>query len=92
MIILHGTLRQSGVNEYEGKKKTRVWVEHTSPRENGPDDLKLEEFWFEGDLSPALPPPGSQVGVVVRPYTVGKGVKFAAVELVPQPAKAAKAA
>lgn len=92
MLTLTGTLRQAGVNEYEGKKKTRVWLEHTTPRENGPDDLKLEEFWFDGDISPTLPPPGSQLSVHVRAYTVGKGVKFSAVDLAPQPAKSAKAA
>jgi hypothetical protein len=92
MITLQGTLRQAGVNEYEGKKKTRLWVEHTSPRENGPDDLKLEEFWLDGDLTATLPKPGAQVAVVVRPYSMGKVVKFAAVGLVPQPAQTAKAA
>lgn len=92
MITLTGTLRQSGAQEYEGKKKTRVWVEHTSPRETGPDDLKLEEFWFEGDVTPQLPKAGSQVSVVVRPYTMGKGVKFAAVSLVAQPAQPSRAA
>lgn len=90
MITLTGTLRQSGAQEYEGKKKTRVWVEHTSPRENGPDDLKMEEFWFEGDRTTGLPKPGSQISVIVRPYTMGKGVKFAAVDLVAQPAQPSK--
>jgi hypothetical protein len=92
MITLQGTLRQSGVNEYEGKKKTRVWVEHTSPRDDGPDDLKLEEFWFDGDLTSTLPKPGTTLSVVVRPYTVGKGVKYAAISIVPQPAQPARAA
>lgn len=81
MITLTGTLRQSGLTEIEGKKKTRVWVEHTSPRENGPDDLKLEEFWLDGDHISTLPKAGAQVSIPVRPYSSGKGVKFAAAGL-----------
>jgi hypothetical protein len=92
MITLQGTLRQAGATEYEGKKKTRLWVEHTSPRENGPDDLKLEEFWFDGDITATVPKPGSIVSLVVRPYTVGKGVKYSAVALQPQPAQPSKTA
>jgi len=92
MITLHGILRQSGVNEYDGKKKTKVWVEHTAPRENGVDDLKLEELFLDGDLSANLPKQGHIIGVQVRPYAGGKGVKFAALALAPQnPAALAKA-
>lgn len=92
MITLHGILRQAGVNEYEGKKKTKLWVEHTAPRENGVDDLKLEELFLEGDLTSSLPKAGATVGVSVRPYAVGKGIKFAAIALVPAgPAVSAKA-
>jgi hypothetical protein len=92
MIILQGTLRQSGVKEYEGKKKTRLWVEHTSPRDDGPDDLKLEEMWLDGDHSASLPKPNSQIAVVVRPYSSGKEVKFATVGLAAQPAPIPKTA
>jgi hypothetical protein len=81
MITLSGILRQSGASEYDGKKKTKLWVEHTSSRDNGPDDLKLEELFMDGDLTPSLPQAGQQISVVVRPYAVGKGVKFAAVGL-----------
>jgi hypothetical protein len=82
MIILQGILRQSGLNEYEGKKKTKLWVEHTSPRENGVDDLKLEELFLEGDVMAQLPKPGAQIAVSVRPYSLGKGIKFSANALV----------
>ena len=81
MITLTGTLRQFGASEFDGKKKTKVWLEHTSERDNGPADLKLEELFLEGDVTPALPSAGSQISVIVRPYAVGKGVKFAAVGL-----------
>lgn len=82
MITLTGTLRQFAPAEYDGKKKTKVWLEHTSPRENGPPDLKLEELFMEGDLSPQMPAPGSEISIEVRPYAVGKGVKFSALRLV----------
>lgn len=86
MITLTGTLRQFGNSEFEGKKKTKLWLEHTSERENGPADLKLEELFLEGDLSASMPVPGSQISIIVRPYAVGKGVKFAAVGLAGKPA------
>jgi len=83
MVTLTGTLRQSSLNEFEGKKKTKLWVEHVTPRENGVDDLKLEELFIEGDITPSLPRPGSPISVYVRPYAVGKGVKFSAISLPP---------
>jgi hypothetical protein len=93
MITLTGTLRQSSATEYDGKKKTKIWVEHTAPRDNGPDDLKLEELFLEGDLTPSLPPAGRPISVLVRPYALGKSIKFSAVGLAPSvppiPVKAA---
>ncbi len=86
MITLTGTLRQFGNSEFEGKKKTKVWLEHTSERDNGPADLKLEELFLEGDLTASMPVPGSPISIIVRPYAVGKGVKFAAVGLAGKPA------
>lgn len=84
MLILPGTLRQSLATEYDGKKKTKIWLEHTSPRENGVDDLKMEELFIDGDVTPSLPKPGGQVSVYVRAYAVGKGVKYSAIALVGQ--------
>ena len=85
MITLTGKLRQSAPSEYDGKKKTKIWLEHTSERDNGPADLKLEELFMDGDLTPSLPSAGSEISVVVRPYAVGKGVKFSALRLVEKP-------
>jgi hypothetical protein len=82
MIVLHGTLRQAGQTEFEGVKKTKLWLEHTTPRENGPADLKLEELYLENLDPSTLPPFGSEIGVQVRPYAVGRAVKYAAVSLV----------
>jgi len=80
-LILTGTLRQHAPSEFEGKKKTKIWLEHTSERDNGPPDLKLEELYLEGDHAAAMPSPGSQISIIVRPYAVGKGVKFSALAL-----------
>ncbi len=91
MITLTGKLRQSGASEYDGKKKTKLWLEHVSARDNGPDDLKLEELFMDGDLTPSLPPAGSEISIIVRPYVVGKGVKFAAIGLSGKPAPVANA-
>jgi hypothetical protein len=82
MITLTGTLRQFAPAEYDGKKKTKLWLEHTSARDNGPADLKLEELFLEGDHIAAMPPAGSEIAVEVRPYAVGKGVKFSALRLI----------
>lgn len=81
MITLTGTLRQFNATEYDGKKKTKIWLEHTAQRDNGPDDLKLEELFMDGDLTASLPPAGSQLAVEVRPYALGKAVKFSALRL-----------
>jgi hypothetical protein len=81
MITLTGTLRQHAPSEFEGKKKTKIWLEHTSERDNGPPDLKLEELYLEGDHAAQMPPSGSQISIIVRPYAVGKGVKFSALAL-----------
>lgn len=82
MITLTGILRQFAPAEYDGKKKTKLWLEHTSERDNGPADLKLEELFLEGDHTAEMPAPGSSISLVVRPYAVGKGVKFSALRLV----------
>ena len=81
MITLTGTLRQFAPSEFEGKKKTKIWLEHTSERDTGPADLKLEELYLEGDHVAEMPAAGSQIAVVVRPYASGKGVKFSALRL-----------
>jgi len=86
MITLTGTLRQHAPSEFEGKKKTKLWLEHTSERDNGPPDLKLEELYLEGDHAAQMPPAGSTISVIVRPYAVGKGVKFSALALAGKPA------
>lgn len=79
MIILTGQLRQATATTFAEKLKTKLWVEHTTPRDNGPDDLRIEELFLDGDLTKSLPKAGEKVGVIVRPYASGRDIKFAAV-------------
>ena len=81
MITLTGTLRQATATKFNDATKTKLWIEHTSPRDNGPDDLKIEELFIEGDVTAKLPSPGKTLGVVVRPYASGRDIRFAAVGL-----------
>lgn len=81
MITLTGTLRQATATKFADALKTKLWIEHTSPRDNGPDDLRIEELFIEGDITSKLPSPGKQVGIIVRPYASGREVRFAAVGL-----------
>lgn len=78
MIILKGILRQATAMTIKENAKTKVWLEHTSPRDNGVDDLRIEELFLDGDQTAKLPSPGKQVGIVVRPYVSGRDVRFAA--------------
>lgn len=81
MIKLTGTLRQASTVTYDEKLKTKMWIEHTSPRDNGAPDLKIEELFLDGDLTDKLPKAGAPITIVVRPYAQGRFVKFSAVEL-----------
>lgn len=84
MITLTGIFRQSSIIEREGNKRTRVTVEHTSARNDGSEDLKMDQFWFDGDLTNTLPRPGSNIVISVRPYATKEPVKFAALGVVSQ--------
>lgn len=82
MVTLTGTLRQAGTVTFDGKTKVKIWLEHTTARETGVADLKLEELFLEGLELAALPASGSEVSFEVRPYAVGKLVKFQAVRYI----------
>jgi hypothetical protein len=86
MITLTGTLRQSGEvtfgKDKEARKMCKLWVEHESPRDNGPGDLKIEEFFVPLEQAVNLPEKGQEVSVQVRPYSDGRKVLFQAIRLV----------
>jgi len=82
MIILIGTLRQATLMTIKEEKKTKLWVEHISPRDNGMDDLKIEELFLDGDILSELPKPGMHVEVAVRPWVSGRDIRFSASHVV----------
>jgi hypothetical protein len=86
MITLTGTLRQSGEvtfgKDKEARTMMKLWVEHESPRDKGPSDLKIEEFFVPVEDSKNLPAKGEPVSVAVRPYASGRGVAYSAISIV----------
>lgn len=85
MITLQGTLRQAGKVTFQEKERVKVWVEHETPRDNGVSDLKIEELFLPSETFDKLPKPGQPISVAVRPYVVGRDVKFSAISLAVAP-------
>jgi hypothetical protein len=83
MIVLCGKLRQSGEVTFKENKRLKVWIEHESPRDNGPADLKLEELFLDPSEAGKLPKPGSDIALMVRPYPSGRGIAYQALGLAP---------
>lgn len=83
MLLLNGTLRQSGEMTINERPLVKLWVEHETPRENGVGDLKIEELFIEKGKAENLPPHGSPISVIVRAYPKGRDVAFAAVGVAP---------
>lgn len=91
MLVLTGTLRQFGEVAFDdGKKKMlKLWLEHETPRDNGPSDLKIEELILPMD---SLDPEsiknlkqGATASVMVRAWTKGRDIAFQAVQLLKVP-------
>lgn len=88
MLTLTGTLRQFGdVTLGEDKKPfLKLWVEHETPRDNGPADLKIEELLIPADTvaapERAALKPGQPVSVVVRAWAPKASVNLQAQRLV----------
>lgn len=86
MLMLKGILRQAAEMTFDkaGVKttKTKVWLEHTSERDNGVKDIKIEELFLEGISPSQLPKEGEELTLLVRVYAVGNFVKYAATGLV----------
>lgn len=101
MLVLTGTLRQFGEVTFGEDKKQflKLWVEHETPRDNGPADLRIEELLLPLDSVPipernALKQ-GSPVSVVVRAWSKGRDLVFSGIRLVagassPSPASPSK--
>jgi hypothetical protein len=67
----------------------KLWVEHESERDNGPADLRIEEFFVPAEESKSLPKKGDQISVSVRPYANGRNVAYSALGIVAQGAATA---
>ena len=88
MLVLTGTLRQFGEVTLGEEKKPflKLWVEHETPRQDGPADLKIEELLLERsavdqDTVKSLKQ-GTSVSVAVRAWARGRDIAFSAVRLV----------
>lgn len=90
MLTLTGTLRQFGEVNF-GKEAPKpflkLWVEHETPRGDGPADLKIEELLIPIEDCPPpaererLLKPGSPVSVVVRVWAKLGSLQMSAVRL-----------
>lgn len=81
MIILEGLLRQSAEVTIKEKKRLKLVVEHETARDNGANDLHLETLFVDPDQAPKLPRAGSLIHVEVRPYPSGRGIAYAASQI-----------
>lgn len=87
MLILQGLLRQKGdIETKEGKKFTKLWIEHQSEGQNGTPDLKIAEFMIPAEALPAVKVEklraNQPISLSVRPFVVGRDVKFSATGIV----------
>lgn len=102
MLTLTGTLRQFGevtLGKDNPKPFLKLWVEHETPRDNGPADLRIEELLIPIEDAPLAPDrekllkPGQPVSVVVRAWAKLGTLFFSAVRIAgnyPTPPAAAK--
>lgn len=90
MMTLTGTLRQFGEVKFgkeTPKPYLKLWVEHETPRPDGPADLKIEELLIPlEDCPPAverekLLKPGAPVSIVVRVWAKLGTLQMSAVRL-----------
>lgn len=90
MLTLTGTLRQFGevnLGKDNPKPFLKLWVEHETPRDNGPADLRIEELLIPiEDAPPAadrekLLRTGQPVSVVVRAWAKLGALQLSAVRL-----------
>jgi len=90
MLTLTGTLRQFGevtFGKENPKPYLKLWVEHETPRGDGPADLRIEELLIPIEDCPPvnererLLKPGSPVSVVVRVWAKLGALQMSAVRL-----------
>lgn len=85
MLILTGILRQSGELAKRDEPQTKfakLWVEHETPRDNGPDDLEILEMILPLEKARNVPKRGAEISLLVRAYPKGKGIGYQALGIV----------
>jgi hypothetical protein len=90
MLTLTGTLRQFGevnLGKETPKPFLKIWLEHETPRDGGPADLRIEELLIPMEDAPSkadrdrLMKPGQPLSVVVRAWAKLGTLYFAAVKI-----------
>lgn len=90
MITLTGTLRQFGevnLGKDTPKPFLKLWVEHETPRDTGPGDLRIEELLIPIEDAPPGPErerllqTGKPVSVVVRVWAKLGNLNFIGVRI-----------
>lgn len=90
MLTLTGTLRQFGEVTFgkdSPKPYLKLWVEHETPRDNGPADLRIEELLIPLEDAPPVQErekllrPGHPVSVIVRVWAKLGALNFSAVRI-----------
>lgn len=90
MLTLTGTLRQFGeitFGKEVPKQYLKLWVEHETPRDNGPADLRIEELLIPIEDAPPGPErdrllqKGKPVSVIVRVWAKLGALNISAVSL-----------
>jgi len=90
MLTLTGTLRQFGevtFGKESPKPYLKLWVEHETPRDNGPADLRIEELLIPIEDAPPVQErekllrPGHPVSVVVRVWAKLGALNFSGVRV-----------
>lgn len=90
MLTLTGTLRQFGevtLGKENPKPYLKLWVEHETPRQDGPADLRIEELLIPIEDAPPAPErekllkAGQPVSVIVRAWAKLNSLQLSAVRL-----------
>lgn len=83
MIVIRGTVRQSGEITIKENKFRKIWLEHQIQRDrDGVPDLRIEELLVPLDRAGKEPKPGETLDVEVRAYASGTKVAYSAIAVV----------
>lgn len=95
MLVLHGTLRQTGeIKTKEDKEFVKLWIEHETPGrdETQAGDLQILEFMVPKEKAVGIPPKGSEITAKIRAYVKGRDLGFQLIEIISEKPKKSSAA